>query len=308
MSRCTRDIASGLIVPVATPIHADETVVEPDLRKLVRHLVDGGVDGLFVLGTTGEVGALADAERQRALAIVIDENAGRVPVIAGVSAEGTRRVCANIDTLSACKPDAFAATPPYYYPATQQDELLAFYREIMGATDRPFIIYNHPGISGASIKPETVGQLAQIGNCVGLKDASGDLRYFQSLVRDSSIAENIHLLEGNEPLLLPSLLIGGHGGLNGIANVTPRLFRRLLDCFAAGDLDGARRAHAQVVKLARVVYESGDNPLAVIKAGLEMLGLGHARLCAPSRSAGEDTRCMLDAAIRQIDAFLTAQA
>ena len=289
MLHAASDFPSGLIVPIATPITAEETVSEADLRKLVRHLLDGGVDGLFVLGTTGEVGALTDRERERAVEIVIAETDGRVPVSVGVSAEGTKRVCANIQRLSTYGPDAFAATPPYYFPAALQDELLAFYRSVMAATDRPFIIYNHPTISGAWVAAETVARLAEIENCVGLKDGSGDFRYFQGLLREPRITENIHLLQGNEPLLLPSLLTGAHGGLNGIANIAPRLFKSLITAFADGDLDRARQLHANVVALARVVYESGENPLTAIKAGLEILGLGDGRPCAPFKAPAAET-------------------
>jgi len=279
------DFPSGLVVPIATPITHDERVVEADLRNLVDYLIDGGVDSLFALGTTGEVGALTDTERMRALKIIIDAAGGRVPVIAGVSAESTTQVIGAIERLSSCRPDALAATPPYYAPVQSQSELLTFYRGIMRATDLPFILYNHPGISGVSIAPSTVAQLAAIDNCVGLKAGAGQLDYFQSLLTEPGIKGNIRLLQGGEHLLLPSLLIGGDGGLNGVANLAPALFASLLAAWRRGALDEARRCHDKVVALADVVYGSGENAFSVIKGGLSLLGFGDNRACSPSPPA-----------------------
>ncbi len=287
MAQLKSDFPSGLIVPIATPITADERVAETELRRLVDFLIDGGVDALFALGTTGEVGALTDNERARILEIVIDAAANRVPVIAGVSAEGTIRVIRAIERLSVYGPDALAATPQYYAQAQSQSELVTFYRTIMAATDLPFILYNIPVITGITMAPETVAELAAIDNCVGLKAGASQLDYFQSLINQPGVKDNIRLLQGGEHLLLPSLLIGGDGGLNGIANLAPGLFASLLDAWRRGDLDEAQRCHRKVVALADIVYSSGENIFSVIKGGLSLLGLGDNRACSPSPPASD---------------------
>ena len=162
----------GVIIPILTPLKSDETVDVPSLKRLVNYLIDSGVHGIWVSGTTGEFAQLTDSERIRSVEAVVDEVAGRVPVIGNVSGASTQLSINLALEVQEMGLDGIAVTPPYYYP-NAQDEVLDHYRHIRSRVGTPLWVYNIPQTVKTAVAPGTVATLASEGAVVGVKDSSG---------------------------------------------------------------------------------------------------------------------------------------
>ena len=162
----------GVIVPMLTPLNSDETVDVPSLRSLVNYLIDNGVHGIWASGTTGEFANLPDSERVRSMEAVVDEVAGRVPVIGNISSVSTQLSVTLAQEVSELGMDGIALTPPYYYPDSQ-DELMDHYRYTRDSVGVPLWVYNIPQTVKTAVEPSTIAALAAEGTVVGVKDSSG---------------------------------------------------------------------------------------------------------------------------------------
>ena len=169
----------GIYTPTITPLDEKERVDEIGFVRHLNRLIENGVHGIYLLGSSGEFVSLTDAERQRAIEIAVNTIGGRAPIICGAMDSSTRRVVQNVEMAQELKVDAVAATPPYYYPSSSDDDIKTFYSAVAQSTDLPFVIYNIPTMVKTVIKPEVVRDLAeQHKNIVGIKDSSGDWTNF----------------------------------------------------------------------------------------------------------------------------------
>jgi len=173
----------GVVVPLGTPLTSDERIDEKGMRKLTRYVLDGGVHGIFVLGTMGGFTFLEDKEKTRAIEIVIDEVKGKVPVIAGASDTSTARVIKNVRIAQKMKADAVAILPPYY-GSLKQKQIINFYSKIAEEVNIPLFIYNNPFSTRNPIEPETVFELSKSENIVGIKDSSQNFFNLFSVIQD----------------------------------------------------------------------------------------------------------------------------
>lgn len=171
----------GVVPPVVTPLTIDEQVDHASLRRLIKWLLQRGVHGLWVMGSTGEFAALDAQQRAEAIATVVDTVAGRVPVLAGISDAGTELAVRHGRAAREAGADAVAATPPYYFPVAQ-DEILAHYRRIREAVDLPLLIYNFPKMVKVNLDLSTALELAGEGTVIGIKDSQNDLEWFRRLM------------------------------------------------------------------------------------------------------------------------------
>ena len=162
----------GVVVPILTPLSVDERVDTGSLKRLVDYLIDNGVHGIWASGTTGEFASLPDAERVRSIDAVVDQVAGRVPVIGNISGASTALSVSMANAVRESGLDGIAATPPYYYPSSQ-DELLDHYRHIQDRVGLPLWVYNIPQTVKTAVAPETIATLASEGAVTGVKDSSG---------------------------------------------------------------------------------------------------------------------------------------
>jgi 4-hydroxy-tetrahydrodipicolinate synthase len=263
---------SGIFVPMLTPITADETVDEPSLRRLVDFLVEGGVHGIWGMGTTGEFAAFTEAERARALYATVEQVNGRVPVIANVGDSSTGLALRHAHHAVAAGADALALTPPYYYP-NSMDELLTHFRAVKAAfPDLPLLVYNIPQTVKVKMAVATTLQLAREGTCQGIKDSQNDLPWFRQLVqgiRDSNLEREFRLFLGTR-LLDAAVVIGAHGAIPGSANVAPAPAAEAWEAAARGDFPLAERALEVVSKydeLAEVAR--GGSPIAASFASMK---------------------------------------
>jgi 4-hydroxy-tetrahydrodipicolinate synthase len=227
----------GVVPPLCTPLTPDGDLDVPSLERLVGFLLDAGVHGLFVTGSTGEVAYLPDDLRYRALEVAVSVAAEQVPVVAGIIDTSTPRVIVHARAAKARGARAVVATAPFYAP-TDPVEFPGHFRAIRAAADLPLIAYDIPGSVHAKLPPELIAELAAEGTLAGMKDSSGDLDGLRSvldLVRDRSF----RVLTGSETMADVALLLGAHGLVPGLGNVDPHGYLRLYEAAQRGDWAGA---------------------------------------------------------------------
>jgi 4-hydroxy-tetrahydrodipicolinate synthase len=260
----------GVLPALATPLKPDGGVDEPAIKRLVEHVLAGGVHGLLPLGSTGENASLEEPARRKVLAAVVEAAAGKVPVICGVvqSQVGAARA----DVRAAAELGAIAAlvAPPFYYPIDQAT-VLAFYRRLADASPIPIFVYNIPQNTKVVTEPATLATLAREGAVVGIKDSSRDFEYFENVCVVTRDLPEFRVFTGSDTMLLASLVMGGAGTICGAANIAPSWVVRVYDDFERGDWNAARKHQDSLFELVASV-RPGVFP-AGIKAALHLQGI-----------------------------------
>lgn len=260
----------GIITPLVTPFDDKEQLNEAVLRQLIDFLIDGGVHGLFPVGTTGEFYGLSEDDFENILRIVVEQSAGRVPVYAGCNSITTKGVVRLVEIAQRTAVDALSVLTPMFISQTQE-ELYQYYSAISDNSDLPIIIYNNQPKTNVAVSPATIVRLAQKHNIVGVKDSTGDMTNTAEYIRLTRDIPGFSVLVGRDTLILAGLLYGATGAIASCSNVAPRLVADIYNFYMAGDLDAAREAQFQLAPL-RIACNMGSFP-AVIKEGLCYQGL-----------------------------------
>lgn len=283
----------GLFVALATPFHANGAVDLDGFRRIVRHVVAGGVDVLVPLGSTGEAATLDDAERDDLIKACIAEAGGR-KVVVGTGSNNTRqaqRFTARAQELGAH--GALVVTPYYNKPMTRG--LVAHYAAIASAAPGlPLIAYNVPGRTGQNVTPEAMKALWANPQVIGLKESSGNLGQIAELCRDLPIGKR--LFSGDDNLSLASIAVGATGLVSVLGNLLPAPLKRMVDHAMAGQLEAARAEFQRLLPLMNALFvESNPIPL---KAGLDLLDLAGDHLRLPLTQPIASTREAMAQALR----------
>lgn len=260
---------SGSITALATPFG---TTGELDLdawRRLLKQQIDGGTQGVVVAGSTGEAAALTDEEYEKLLCIAVETIGGRIPVLAGTGQMNTARTIATTRRAAACGAGhALVVTPPYVRPT--QAGLIAHYRAVAEQGDLPVVLYNVPGRTGCDLLPETVAELVDHPNIVGIKEARNEPERMDALL--ALRRPGFAVLSGDDPTAARAMLAGADGLISVGSNALPAAFRRLCDLARAGDAAAAQAQDALLAEFhAFLGIESNPIPL---KALLQRLGYG----------------------------------
>jgi 4-hydroxy-tetrahydrodipicolinate synthase len=261
---------SGVLPALVSPLHRDGSADESAIRRLVDHVIAGGVHGLLALGSTGEGASLAERIRWQVLTSVIEAGAGRVPVICGVAQPHIEAARGEVAAASRLGADAALVAPPFYYP-TDQVTVRAFYRRLAADSKIPLLLYNIPQFTKVVAEPTTVVELATEGTIAGIKDSSRDFEYFENVRLATRSLEHFRMFTGSDTMLLASLAMGGAGTICGAANVAPSWVVRVFDDFQRGDWDSARADQEALIELVNVL-RAGVFP-ASIKAALHLQGI-----------------------------------
>ena len=287
----------GIFCPMLTPLNHDERVDEASLRRLVDFLVDGGVHGIWVMGTTGEFALLLETERARAVALTVEQVAGRVPVIANVGDSSTALALRHARHAVDAGADALACTPPHYFPHSM-DEVMTHYRTIkLAFPEQPLFIYNIPQTVKVRMTLEATLQLAREGTASGIKDSQNDLQWFRTLaaaIREEGRESQFRLFLGTRTLIDVGVVAGAHGAIPANSNVVPRACVMAYESAVAGDWAGARAAQALATRyddLAEVARGGSANAatLSSLKHVLRTWGIiDDPTVAQPSRSLTPD--------------------
>lgn len=263
-----KTIWKGTFTALVTPFHADGAIDEPALRGLVERQVEGGVDGIVPCGTTGESATLSTDEKVRVVEIVKEQADGRTAVLAGAGGNCTADVVELAKRMAASRADGILSVLPYYNKPTQ-DGLFSHFSVIADAVSVPVVLYNVPGRTSSNLAADTTLRLAEHGNIVGVKEASGNFAQVMDILRGAPAG--FHVLSGEDSLALPIIALGGHGVVSVAANEVPALMNELVRAALSGDFAAARKLHYQLLSLMDHNFIE-TNPIPV-KAALAMMGL-----------------------------------
>jgi len=268
-------LPAGIIPPLATPLRAQDQLDEAGLERLIEHVIENGVSGLFLLGSTGEAASLSRRLRAEVIRTATKLTAERVPVLAGVADTAFEDALELARVAADAGAAAVVLAPPYYF-SYSQEELFRYIERFAAASPLPVLLYNIPQNTKVPIEAQTVARCADLPAVVGLKDSSFDLVYFAEAVRATRHRPDFRLYSGPEQLLLPMMLLGAAGGVCGGANFYPGLFVRLYRAAVSGDMETAKRLQDVVQRVAKALYTVGDSGSSYIrgmKATLGCLGI-----------------------------------
>ena len=299
----------GIITPMTTPLKSRDELDCCGLERLIEHILEGGVHGLFILGTTGEAPSLSYRLRHDVIDRACRQVNGRVPVLVGITDTAFVESVNMARVAADAGAQAVVLAPPYYFPAGQE-ELLEYLRHLVPELPLPLFLYNMPSTTKVVFEPETVRRALDIPGIVGLKDSSGNMIYFhrlQQLLRDRA---DFTLLVGPEELLGETVMLGGHGGVNGGANLFPRLYVTLYDAAVAGNREKVEGLHDTVMHISNTVYSTGRHSssfLKGLKCALAIEGICGDFMAEPFHCFREPERARVRGFLDEIKPRLTKQ-
>lgn len=260
---------SGSIVALLTPMHQGTLEVDWGvLKKLVDWHIEQGTNSIVAVGTTGESATLSVAEHAEVIRVVVEQAAGRIPVIAGTGANSTSEAIELTQAAAEAGADACLLVTPYYNKPTQEG-LYLHYKAIADAVDIDQILYNVPGRTACDMLPETVLRLSEIDNIIGIKEATGDLDRARQII--DRCPEDFAVYSGDDATARELMLMGGQGDISVTANVAPKLMSEMCAAALAGDADTAEALDSKLAALHSSLFVEA-NPIPV-KWAVAELGL-----------------------------------
>jgi 4-hydroxy-tetrahydrodipicolinate synthase len=285
---------SGSLVALATPMDSRGGLDWQALERLIDFHLNQGTDGIVAVGTTGESATLDMAEHKEAIRRVVDQVAGRIPVIAGTGANSTREAVELTEAARSVGADACLLVTPYYNKPTQEG-LYQHFRFIAEAVSVPQILYNVPGRTACDMLPETVERLADISNIIGIKEATGDLQRARELI--DRVADRMAVYSGDDPTAAELILMGGKGNVSVTANVAPKAMHELCKAALEGNADLARQMNESLMPLHKAMFVE-SNPIPV-KWALHEMGMMADSLRLPLTSLSPRFHESVRAALRE---------
>jgi 4-hydroxy-tetrahydrodipicolinate synthase len=254
----------GIVPPLVTPLSGRDTIDEQGTRKLLEHVIDGGVQGVFILGTTGEAPSLSHRLRSDFVRLVCRLVDGRIPVLVGVTDTSFVETIELAVVAKEAGASAAVLATPYYFPAGQT-ELIRYIDDVVEELPLPLMLYNMPSLTKVWFEIDTLRKLSHHKAIVGIKDSSGDLKYFTQLISLKELRPDWSMLIGPEHLTAEAVKLGGDGGVNGGANIYPALFTQLYEAAVNEDAATIEMLTQRVEKLQQI-YTVGKYASRFIKA------------------------------------------
>ncbi len=286
----------GVIAAIVTPFDASDGVDEQAARRVARHVIEGGVDGIMTAGGTGEFPHLSREERRLITRLAVEEAAGRVPVIAGTAACSTREAMEL--TADAAQAGATAAilTPPYYFHLPGK-ALFDYFAAVARESPIPIVVYNNPLYTGNDLSPPLLSEMAQIEGIIGLKQSNADLGQLVEVIRRAG--ERFSVLTGIDSQFYAALCVGARGIFSTAACVIPREMANIYDAFRSADHPRALREHQRVQALNRY-FEYDPGYVAPCKEALEQIGISAGRVRRPLPDVTGEERAGIRHALREL--------
>lgn len=273
----------GIIPPLVTPLNLDGSLDLPGLDRLIEMLIKAGVHGLFPLGTTGEAPHLSRGIRAEFLGHVTRITRGRVPVLAGITDSSVDEAAWMAAKAADAGCDAVVFAAPHYYPMTQ-GELTGFAFALAKKLPLPFVLYNIPFCTKDYFELEAVRRIADLPGCLGVKDSTGDMEFYQSLVDALRDRPDLTVLMGPEEKLWDAVMMGGHGAVTGGANLAPELFTGIYAAAIAGKPEDAAPLMARSQIISGRIYSilpERSGYFRGLKCAMELRGICAGGMAAP---------------------------
>jgi len=274
----------GTGVAIVTPFLQNGEVDHKSLKRLINHIISGGIDFIVALGTTSEAVTLTDAEKQEVMKTVVEANNNRLPVIMGLGGNNTAAVVKLLQTVDFSGVSGLLSVAPYYNKPNQRG-IYAHFAEIAKNSLLPIIIYNVPGRTSSNISASTCLKLANdFENIVAVKEASGNMAQVMEILRDKP--EGFSLFSGDDALTFPMMTLGAEGVISVVANAYPSEFSKMVNLLNQNeDLNYARKIHYSLLNFIDLLFADG-NP-AGIKAALEVMDIMENNLRLPMLTVTE---------------------
>ena len=278
---------TGAMVALITPFQNGEIDFET-FDELIEFQLEGGIDGIVPVGTTGESPTLSYEEHKKVIERVVKVVGGQVPVIAGAGANSTAEAIELTTFARKIGADATLQVGPYYNKPMQEG-FYQHFKAIAENVDLPIVLYNIPGRCGAGMTPETIARLSELENIVAIKEATG------SMDQASEIATrcDITIISGDDSLTLPLASIGGKGVISVVANIVPRDVKAMTDLILEGDFVSALKWHKKLFALSKGMLTLATNPIP-IKAAMALLNMASEELRLPMTPLDEDKKVILE--------------
>jgi 4-hydroxy-tetrahydrodipicolinate synthase len=264
-----REQLRGTGVALVTPFQSDHTVDYKALSKIIDFVIEGGIEYLVTMGTTGETPTLSREEKKDIIVFTYEQVAGRVPVVVGAGGNNTRELEKELSTLPLDKAVAVLSASPYYSKPSQEG-LFQHYKAVAGASPKPVLLYNVPGRTGRNVNAATTIRLAnEVKNIAGIKEASGDMAQCMEILRDRPAS--FLVVSGDDALALPQIACGMDGVISVAANSFPRHFTDMVRLSLEGDFRGAKAINDRLIAGYELLF--GENNPAGVKAAMYELKL-----------------------------------
>ena len=288
-------IFTGMATAIVTPMHTDGSIDYEALSRFVEFQIDSGINGLVVMGTTGENATIEPEDQKKVIAYTVEKVAGRVPVIAGTGTNNTEHVLHN--TRNACQvgADAILVVTPYYNKATQNG-LITHFTAVADESTLPVILYNVPSRTGCNLLPKTVAKLSEHPNIAAIKEATGSLAQMIEIMH--LCGDKIDVYSGEDGLTVPMMAMGAKGTISVLSNVAPRQSVAMTDACLRGDYAAAAKMQCDLLPLINALF-SEVNPIPA-KAATAAMGFGADALRLPLTSMEAQNRAVLFAEMRKL--------
>lgn len=265
----------GIIPPIITPLTDQDRLDLASLESLLEYMIDGGIHGVFLLGTTGEAPSLSHELRKQLIEAAAKIIAGRIPILVGISDTSFTETILLVKAAEKCPVDAFVLTHPYYFPS-YGSQFRQYVDHVLEVVSRPVVLYNMPVNTQVKFDLDVVRYALDRDRIIGMKDSSGDLDFFwRSCELAAASGKEFPILMGPEHLLGTSIRLGGSGGVSGGANLWPSLFIRMYDAAKANDIQRMRELQMRIDLLGKIyrVVENGGRVVRGLKCALHYRGL-----------------------------------
>lgn len=288
-------IFTGMATAIVTPMHTDGSIDYEALGRFVEFQIGSGINGLVVMGTTGENATIEPEDQKKVIAYTVEKAAGRVPVIAGTGTNNTEHVLHN--TRNACQvgADAVLVVTPYYNKATQNG-LVTHFTAVADESTLPVILYNVPSRTGCNLLPKTVAKLSEHPNIAAIKEATGSLAQMIEIMH--LCGDKIDVYSGEDGLTVPMMAMGAKGTISVLSNVAPRQSVAMTDACLRGDYAAAAKMQCDLLPLINALF-SEVNPIPA-KAATAAMGFGADALRLPLTSMEKQNRAVLFAEMRKL--------
>lgn len=287
----------GVIPALVTPLDRNGELLEQALRNVLDFTINNGVHGVFVLGSSGEIYGLSDAQKQRVIEITVEHVNGRVPIYAGASEITTRDCIKTARMVQAVGGvSALSVLTPYFMTPTQP-ELIEHFTTIAASTDLPILLYGNEGRTHVKIAVDTAVTLSAIDNIIGIKDSSGDMSLMADFIRTTP--DDFAVVAGRDTLIYSGLCHGAAGAIASTANIAPRLVAEIYNSFAAGDLARSLELQFALAPLRKALETATFT--VVLKEGLRLAGVEAGYSLAPAHELSPAVRANLATVIADIE-------
>lgn len=281
-----RDMWTGVGTALITPFTKSGELDEAGVRRLARRQIEAGVHFLVPCGTTGEAPTLSEVEKRRVVEVVVEEAAGRVPVMAGAGGYDTKDVVHAAREMARAGADGLLSVTPYYNKPTPEG-LFQHFSAVADATPLPIVLYNVPGRTGCNMDASTVARLATIPHIVGVKEASGNIQQMAEILR--AVPPDFRVLSGDDAITIPLMAIGGRGIISVASNEIPAEMAQMVEAAERGDYRAAREMHQRLLPLLLVNFvESNPGPVKFAMAAMGLCEEVYRLPMVPPRQASKE--------------------